>query len=150
MINMSVSARTRHAAFCLLLVLCAVGAAPRAAERVSPEDIPGSTKVDAEGLISLVEEKPSLLIIDSRISSDRLQGHIEGSISLPDERTNCDTLKEVIADKQHPVLFYCNGPKCGRSAVAVQIALGCGYKQVYWFRGGFEEWKQKKFPYVKE
>lgn len=117
---------------------------------VSPDMIEGSTKVDAEELIELVDKVPNVTIIDSRIATDRAQGHIEGSISLPDEVTTCDTLADVVASKDDPVLFYCNGPKCGRSVVAVRKALECGYSQIFWFRGGFEEWKQKKYPYIKE
>lgn len=134
------------AATCMLLV---VGSAC-AEERVSPEDIPGAKKIDAEGVIDLAEKMATLKIVDSRIASDRLQGFIEGSVSLPDEKTTCNSLAEIAPKKDQPTMFYCNGPKCGRSAVAVQIALGCGYKDVYWFRGGFEEWKNKRYPYVKE
>lgn len=132
-------------------LLLALLAGPSAAgERTAPEFIDGSTNVDAEGLIELVDQFPELRIIDSRITSDRIQGHIEGSVSLPDERTTCDTLAETAPEKSEPLLFYCNGPKCGRSAVAVQVALGCGYQNVFWFRGGFEEWKKKKYPYIKD
>lgn len=121
-----------------------------AQEHSSPEDIPGAKKIDAEGVIDLAEKMSTLKIVDSRIASDRLQGFIEGSLSLPDEKTTCDSLAEIAPKKDQPTMFYCNGPKCGRSAVAVQVALGCGYKDVYWFRGGFEEWKNKRYPYVKE
>jgi len=116
----------------------------------SPDLIPGSTKVDAEGVVKLAATIPGLIIIDSRIAGDRHQGFIEGSLSLPDEQTTCDSLAEAIPSKQWPALFYCNGPKCGRSAVAVNIALTCNYEDIYWFRGGFEEWKNKAYPYIKE
>ena len=59
-----------------------------AAQIVSPEFIPGSVRVDSEGVIDLVNKIPDLLIIDARISNDRKQGYIEGSISLPDIDTN--------------------------------------------------------------
>lgn len=127
-----------------------IGTAVCAEEIVSPDTITGSTKVNAEELIELVERAPNLVIIDSRIASDRIQGHIEGSVSLPDEKTDCGTLKAHVPEATAPVLFYCNGPKCGRSAVAVNVALQCGYSQIFWFRGGFEEWKKKKYPYIKE
>ena len=133
-----------------LLAIPSLSAAPATTERVSPDSIEGSIKVDAEGLIALAEKFQNLTIIDSRISSDRIQGHIEGSLSLPDEKTNCDVLKQSITAKTSPVVFYCNGPKCGRSAIAVRIAVGCGFENVFWFRGGFEEWKDKKYPYIKE
>lgn len=117
---------------------------------VSPEDIPGTIKVDAEGVLDLVEKVAGLVIVDSRIRQDRLQGYIEGSLSLPDVETDCKSLAAVIPRKSTPVLFYCNGPKCGRSVHASRQALGCGYSRVYWFRGGFEEWTRKNYPYVKK
>lgn len=134
----------------VLALWASVSVATEEPKIVSPEEIPGSTKVDAEGLIDLVGRLTDLTLVDSRIATDRAQGHIEGSVSLPDEKTSCDSLGKVLSGKDTPVLFYCNGPKCGRSAVAVRIALQCGYSSIYWFRGGFEEWKHKKFPYIKE
>lgn len=117
---------------------------------VSPDRIPGTTKIDAEDLLELVETLPDLKIIDSRLRVDRRQGYIENSISLPDKETNCATLARHLANKHAPVIFYCNGPKCGRSGKAAKKAVACGYKQLYWFRGGFEEWQAKGYPTVKE
>ena len=116
----------------------------------SPESIDGTTKVDAEAFIDLVDKFPKLIIIDSRIPGDRKQGYIEGSLSLPDVETTCESLSKVIPKKDAASLFYCNGVKCGRSAKAIDIALGCGYKNIYWFRGGFEEWLEKGYPYLQE
>jgi rhodanese-related sulfurtransferase len=56
----------------------------------------------------------------------------------------------VIPSRDHPVVFYCNGIRCGRSREAAQIARGCGFRNVYWFRGGFEEWLAQGYPYLKE
>lgn len=135
-------------AFALISVLLLPGAS--ADNKIkSPINIPGSIKVDAEGVIMLVESTPDVIIIDSRIRHDRLQGYIEGSISLPDEETTCDSLAGILPNKTHPSLYYCNGPKCGRSANAVKIALTCSYSNIYWFRGGFEEWKAKDYPVLK-
>lgn len=116
----------------------------------APQSIPGTTKVTAEDIFLLVEEKPDLVIIDARIKSDRIQGYLEGSVSLPDVDTNCKKLSNFISNKTSPILFYCNGVKCGRSGKSSKIALKCGYKNVYWFRGGFEEWKAKKLPLIKK
>lgn len=125
--------------------LVASAEAPKA-----PDAIEGTTRVDAEGLISLVEKIPNLTIVDSRIPGDRKQGFIEGSISLPDVETTCDSLGKVISAKNAPSLFYCNGVKCGRSVNAIGVALKCGYNNIYWFRGGFEEWLAKGYPYLQE
>jgi rhodanese-related sulfurtransferase len=134
----------------LLLASILINGSVAGAEEAIVKNIPGSIKVNAEELIALVEKNPALIIIDARIVSDRLNGYIEGSISLPDIDTNCETLARIIPDKKTPALFYCNGPKCGRSAKSVKIALDCGFTNVYWFYGGFEEWQNKKYPLVKD
>jgi rhodanese-related sulfurtransferase len=115
-----------------------------------PEQIPGVKRVDAETVIDLAAKLPKLIIIDSRVAGDRKMGYIENSVSLPDAKTNCKSLAKIIPAKTTPVLFYCNGVKCGRSVVATRIALQCGYKDIYWFRGGFEEWRAKQFPFLNE
>ncbi len=124
----------------LLLPVCATAEA-----YLSPENITGSTRIDAEELIELASKYDDLVIIDSRIKSDRNQGYISESLSLPDTQTNCSSLTFLIKTRASPVVFYCNGPRCRRSDRAVAIAHDCGYKNIYWFRGGFEEWKNKNY-----
>ncbi len=119
-----------------------------AAKIAVPEAIEGVATVDAEGLIELAQHYPDLIIVDARQRADRRQGYIQDSVSLPDIETTCDTLKGVLPAADAPAAFYCNGVKCGRSVIALQIAKGCGYTRLHWFRGGFEEWKQKGYPFL--
>lgn len=116
----------------------------------APESIDAVTEVNAEEFIELVENIPDLVIIDSRIRGDRTQGFIEGTLSLPDTDTTCDSLSNIIHKKYTASLFYCNGVKCLRSSKAIKIALNCGYSNIYWFRGGFGEWLEKGYPYLQE
>lgn len=111
-----------------------------------PASLDGATTVNAEGLIDLVDEHEELVIIDSRKPSDRDKGFIEGSIGLPDTDTTPDKLAQHISSKSTPVLFYCNGVKCGRSVKAANIAIADGYNNVFWFRTGWEEWTSKGYP----
>ena len=128
--------------FLFFLFACKISFAD---DYISPDEIKGSTKIDAESLIKLASEHDNLVIIDSRIKSDRRQGFIAGSISLPDTETSCFSLFPIINRKNTPTVFYCNGPKCRRSDRAVIIASECGFTNIYWFRGGFEEWKNKNY-----
>jgi len=116
----------------------------------APDSIPGAIKVDAEGLIDTMGKIDNLIIVDARVAMDRKQGYIEGSLSLPDTDTDCETLSVIIPALDRPALFYCNGPKCGRSVKSIQKAQACGYTNLYWFRGGFEEWTKKNYPVLKE
>ena len=114
-----------------------------------PDSIPGTTKVGAEDVISLLDKHQDLIIVDARIDKDRKGGHIEGSVSLPDIDTTEASLSKVVPSKTTPVVFYCNGVKCGRSVKSAKNAVNWGYKTVYWFRGGWEEWTSKGMPIAK-
>ncbi len=140
----------------LLLVACLAATTAPASENdldtgkvVSPESIEGSIRVDAEGVLELINKFPQLVMIDARIPGDRKFGYIESSISLPNTETRCETLAGVIPATDNPVVFYCNGSKCGRSAKNTRIAVQCGYRQIYWFRGGIEEWSAMQFPLLR-
>jgi rhodanese-related sulfurtransferase len=137
-----------------LLTLCLLGLATLLSEAaggepyISPERIDGVSTVDAEGLIELATEMPGLVIIDARIRADRKYGYIEGSLSLPDNETDCAALAAHVPDLDNPVLFYCNGVRCARSGHAARIARACGYTRIYWFRTGVEEWRRQQYPLV--
>ena len=131
--------------FFLFLTLLLLFRLSFADDYLSPEAIEGSTTINAESLIQLAQEHDNLVVIDSRIQVDRRQGYIANSISLPDTETDCTSLFRIIDSKNTATVFYCNGPKCRRSDHAVAIASQCGYTNIYWFRGGFEEWKNKKY-----
>lgn len=135
--------RGRRRAAMVAALLC-VSLAPVAQQSPAPDGAP--PVVDAEQLVDLALDRPELVIVDSRMASDRKHGFIEGSISLPDVDTNCASLAELLPSPTTPVAFYCNGPKCDRSAAAGTIAMGCGYGETYWFHGGLEEWVRKGFP----
>ena len=113
-----------------------------------PEKINGAEVISAEKLLDEVLEHPELVIVDARHGGDRNEGYIEGSINLPDTDTDCNSLANIIPTHDNPATFYCNGVMCERSANAISKAVVCGYKNIYWLRGGFNEWKTKGFPYL--
>jgi rhodanese-related sulfurtransferase len=49
-------------------------------------------------------------------------------------------------DKNAPMIFACNGAECWKSYKSCVAAIKAGYKQVYWFRGGFPEWVARGYP----
>lgn len=52
-------------------------------------------------------------------------------------------------DKEEPLLFYCYGESCANSYEAALAVRQLGYKNVYWFLNGFEEWEAKGYPVEK-
>ena len=71
------------------------------------------------------------------------------AVGLPDTDTTEAALAKHIATKTTPVVFYCNGVKCGRSSKSAKLAVGLGYSKVFWFRGGWAEWVEKGLPVTK-
>ena len=135
----------------LISSLCQAGEPPNLNQSriIVPEQITGAETLSAEDVIALAMEKPDLIIVDARIANDRKHGYLENSQSLPDIETSCNSLAAIIPSKNSPVMFYCNGIQCGRSVVSIKIARSCGYSTLYWFKGGFEEWKMKGYQYSK-
>ena len=68
---------------------------------------------------------------------------------IPDIDTNCETLNKITSDKSRHLMFYCNGLRCGRSVISLKIARSCGYHHLSWFKGGFSEWTEKGYQYIK-
>lgn len=141
-----------------LVLICAifVSAAPSAfAEqntllKRSPQTLPVAITIDAENLIELYQSVPELRIVDSRHPQDHGQGHIEKSFNLPLEDTDCAALARLAESKDQSFVFYCNGNDADASMAAIRIASDCGYRRLFWFRGGFVEWEDKDYPYLIE
>ena len=114
------------------------------------EDSAVAITIDAEHLIELYQYVSDLLIIDSRHAEDYALGHIETSVNLPLAETNCKTLTKLAKFSERAIVFYSNTKQGDASIEAIRIASGCGYKRLFWLRGGFVEWKDKDYPYVIE
>jgi rhodanese-related sulfurtransferase len=116
----------------------------------APESLAIAITVDAEHLIELYQAVADLKIIDSRYREDYSRGYIETAYNLPLAKTDCGSLAKLTESKDQAMLFYCNGNLADASIGALQIAAACGYKRLFWFRGGFVEWEDKDYPYLIE
>lgn len=138
---------TRLLPVCLLLCCFNVQAGPKP---VVPEAIPGTRTLTAEQVIDLILSSPNLVVIDSRKKTEYVKGHIEGAINMLNTRMTKAGLEKIVPDKSTTILFYCNGHRCLRSSDAVNKALSWGYTDLYWFRGGWKEWTDKRLPVITE
>jgi rhodanese-related sulfurtransferase len=114
----------------------------------APENVPGTTIVTAEEVIDMILANPELIVIDSRKRSEYSKGHIEGAINILNTELEQEDLESIASDKTAALLFYCNGVRCLRSSDSITRAAGWGYKNLFWFRGGWKEWTEKRLPIV--
>ncbi|MEW6163556.1 MAG: rhodanese-like domain-containing protein [Pseudomonadota bacterium] len=134
----------------LMLLLALVWQSPAmAAKPVAPELVEGTMRVSAEQAVELATGMAGLVIIDNRYHEEYVKGHIEGALNLVGPDIERAELARVAPDRDTPLLFYCNGESCLRSAGAAQKAAQWGYRRIYWFRGGWLEWMAKKLPVSK-
>lgn len=132
--------------FSLIVAAFAAIVSPAMAEE-APLDIRGAKTVNADGVIEIVQKFANLVILDNRNVADFDAGRIEGAIRLIDtDITGEGVLASHVKSKDTPILFYCNGIRCGRAAKAAQLAVGWGYSNVHYYALGMEEWRKRGLP----
>jgi len=140
-------------AFLGLLSLQAYAKAP-----LVPQELSGATVLSVEECKKLLEAK--VKVFDVRNELEYEDGHLPGAVSLPYKEKSAKSvnfdmavdhfnLTRLPADKDIPIVFYCNGESCWKSYKASVTAIQAGYKKVFWFKGGFPEWVSKGFPVEK-
>ena len=114
----------------------------------TPRVLEGATIVSADEVIALMRK--GAVLYDTRSEEEYRDKHIAGARWLPygeksAKEVGFDAAKDRFdvgkaGDKAKPVIFACNGAECWKSYKSCVAAIKGGYKQVYWFRGGFPEW----------
>lgn len=121
----------------------------------TPDSLAGATVVSAEKVKEL--QAKGAVVVDTRVANEYAEAHIKGAISVPYKEKSAKSvdfdasqdkfdIAKLPADKNAPIVMYCNAGECWKSYKASKVAVGEGYKKIYWFRGGFPEWKAKGFP----
>lgn len=76
-------------------------------------------------------------VIDVRNKREYEEGHIEGSINVPEYEINED-FKNIIINKNKPIIIYCSSGY--RSKSAYKKLKNMGYTEVYNLYGGLENY----------
>ncbi len=137
-----------------ILSLAAVqaGAGERA---LVPERLAGIETIDSDDVLEYLDGGGARFI-DARKPSDFRFATIPTSINCPitsgryeitDAEINaavadfesCADLEAVAMDT--PVVVFCNGPECWRSSKGALALRKLGYRMVYWYRIGMNDWK---------
>jgi rhodanese-related sulfurtransferase/ABC-type phosphate/phosphonate transport system substrate-binding protein len=121
----------------------------------TPTSLPGARVITvAEAKALIAKGTP---VYDVRIADEFDAAHIPGAISVPykeasakevgfDSAEDQFALNKLPKDKSTPFMMYCDGTICWKSYKSALMAIQGGWKNVYWFRGGFPEWKGAGLP----
>jgi rhodanese-related sulfurtransferase len=91
---------------------------------------------------AMIDEKQDFVIIDARTKEEYQEAHITGALSIP-EKSFEESSSLLPSDKNHQIVFYCNGVKCGKSKKAAKKAETIGYKNILIYGEGFPVWEEK-------
>jgi rhodanese-related sulfurtransferase/glutaredoxin len=81
----------------------------------------------------------NLPIIDTRKPDTMDEVNIPGSKNIPYDKI-VERMSEL--DKNHPSIFFCNGPQCPQSTTAIKNLIEAMYPvdKILYYRGGMHDW----------
>jgi len=138
-----------------MITVCAFISAGAALAVETPASLAGAAVVDAAKTKSLMDGGAKL--IDTRVANEYAEAHIKGAVNVPYKEKSAKAadfdasqdnfdVSKLPGNKNTAIITQCNGPECWKSYKGAVAAIKAGYKKVYWFRGGFPEWKAKGLP----
>ena len=113
---------------------------------VTPIELAEGVKTIGE--LELIDRlKEGRWLVDSRLRHFFDEGTIPGAVSIPHDEV-LDHLDELPRD--HPSVFFCNGPQCKATPDSVQALLGAGFPAgaIEYYRGGLHDWMTLGYPIV--
>ena len=121
----------------------------------TPTSLPGAKVISAAEAKALIAK--GVAVYDVRVEEEYQNAHLPAALSVPykegsakevdfDQADDQFALHKLPEDKNTPFIMYCDGTICWKSYKSAVMAIGAGWKNVYWFRGGFPEWKEAKLP----
>jgi len=117
---------------------------PVYAAESAPMEVEGAQRITAAEAKALFDK--GVIFVDVRGDADYNAGRIPEAEHLHVDSKLTDASLGALVKKGGPVVFYCNGTKCGLSPKACAKAVAWGYTNVKYFRGGFPEWKAAGYP----
>jgi len=120
----------------------------------TPKVLPGATVITADEAKGLMDK--GIPLFDTRVTHEYTESHIKGAINVPykensakevdfDDTLDAFDLSKLPKDKSAAVIFSCNGAECWKSYKSAKQAIKNHYTKVYWYRGGYPEWKARGY-----
>jgi rhodanese-related sulfurtransferase len=94
-------------------------------------------------------DKKEGLILDARPEIFHRLGHVPGALSFPREDFDAAYAKmrsRLESDKGQVLLVYCAGADCEDSQMVADGLAKLGYRRVFVFKGGWDEWEGAHLP----
>ena len=92
--------------------------------------------------------KQNIQFIDARSPEEFSEGHIKNAINIPfyGSENYLDVISGI--NKNEIVVTYCSSAECDIAALSGDELFEMGFKKVYVFVGGYEEWIKNEYPVI--
>jgi rhodanese-related sulfurtransferase len=90
--------------------------------------------------------KDGIKFVDARSPEEFAINHIKGAINIPfyGSENYTNTINQL--DKNDFLITYCSSAECDISSLSGDELFKMGFKKVYVFIGGFDEWSKNNYP----
>lgn len=90
-----------------------------------------------------------VMFIDARTTEEFAEGHIKGAINIPFYGSENYQHELDKISKDEILITYCSGDDCDLSILLGDELFEKGYKKIYVFFGGWNQWIEKGYPIAK-
>jgi len=101
-------------------------------------------EINTEELLKIMTGKEPYSLYDARPVKKVGKAHIPGA--RPAHPKDDNFLSLLPEDKDALLVFYCGGPTCPYTGIAVEMAQKAGYTNLKGYQAGLPGWKKNKLP----
>lgn len=101
--------------------------------------------ISTEELKSLMDKKANVVLIDARTPDEYREAHIAGAINIPEKGIE-KGVTQLPEERRTPLIFYCNGVKCGKSSRVAKLVAPLGYTDISIYSEGIPVWEERNLP----
>lgn len=93
--------------------------------------------------------KQGVKFIDARMPEEYAEGHIKGATNIPFDGD--ESYRNILStfSKDEILVTYCSGTECDLSILLGDELFEKGFKKVYIFFGGWNDWVERGYPISK-
>lgn len=102
-------------------------------------------EIDRDALWQRIQAGDGIVVVDALGPISYAAAHLPGAVNIPPERV------EGLAERRIPnldaeVVVYCQNPRCESSVEVAEQLVTLGYRNVWHYAGGKDEWRAGGLP----
>lgn len=106
-------------------------------------------EITGEQLKGWYDQKKPMIVLDAR-SKKYFDGTLLPNAKWVSSESSDEEIQKAVPTKESVIVVYCAGSECPASGWLYDKLVKLGYKNVYEYHAGLEEWLEKGYPTTKK